>query len=93
MIVYSKLAKILEERNMQWKDLTKAGISVNMPTKFSNNRNMNTENIDKICEYLHVQPGDIMSWIPNNKTESREEIETQIKILQEKLKKQIRVKL
>ncbi len=90
MIVYSKLAKILEERNMQWKDLTKAGISVNMPTKFSNNRNMNTENIDKICEYLHVQPGDIMSWIPDKEyteeSAERKKLESEMAAIQAKLK-------
>ena len=47
MIIYDKLANILKERNMQWKDLCESGLSVNTPTKFSQNRTMNTENIDK----------------------------------------------
>lgn len=63
MIIYDKLANILKERNMQWKDLCESGLSVNTPTKFSQNRTMNTENIDKVCFFLNVQPGDIMSWI------------------------------
>jgi|GEM_PF-366083 DNA-binding Xre family transcriptional regulator len=63
MIIYDKLANILKERNMQWKDLCESGLSVNTPTKFSQNRTMNTENIDKVCSFLNVQPGDIMSWI------------------------------
>ena len=63
MIIYDKLANILKERNMQWKDLCESGLSVNTPTKFSQNRTMNTENIEKVCSFLNVQPGDIMSWI------------------------------
>lgn len=63
MIIYDKLANILKERNMQWKDLCESELSVNTPTKFSQNRTMNTENIDKVCSFLNVQPGDIMSWI------------------------------
>ena len=63
MIIYDKLDNILKERNMQWKDLCESGLSVNTPTKFSQNRTMNTENIDKVCSFLNVQPGDIMSWI------------------------------
>lgn len=33
MIVYYKLEKILKERNMQWKDLCEAGISINTANK------------------------------------------------------------
>lgn len=65
MIVYKKLEKLLQNRNMQWKDLCGAGISVNMPAKFSKNKQMNTEIINKVCEYLHVQPSEIMEWIPD----------------------------
>ena len=71
MIVYYKLASILKERNMQWKDLCDAGISVNMPTKFSLNRSMNTDNIDKVCAYLNCQPGDIMEYIDEKDEERR----------------------
>ena len=90
MIVYKKLEKILQDRNMQWKSLCDAGISVNMPAKFSKNKPMNTDIINKVCEYLHVQPSDIMEWIPDaeyNKTNvEKQAIEAQIAELQEKLK-------
>ena len=43
-----------------------------MPTKFSHNKTMNTEIIDKVCEYLQVQPSDIMEWIPNDEYEKRQ---------------------
>ena len=94
MIVYYKLANILKERNMQWKDLCKAGISVNTPTKFSQNRSMNTDIIDKVCEFLQVQPYDIMEWISledyekkqrENNSAEKAKIEQQIAELQAKL--------
>ena len=52
MIVYDKLGILLKSRKMQWKDLCGAGLSINTPTKFSRNRTMNTENIDKVCSFL-----------------------------------------
>lgn len=94
MIVYYKLANILKERNMQWKDLCNAGISINTPTKFSQNRSMNTDIIDKVCEYLQVQPCDIMEWISledyekmqkENNSAEKAKIKQQIAELQAKL--------
>ncbi len=97
MIVYDKLANILKERNMQWKDLCKAGLSVNTPTKFAHNRTMNTENIDRVCSFLQVQPSEIMRWVSDEEYKEIElqkekvnaekiAIEAQIAELQEKLK-------
>ena len=96
MIVYDKLAKILQEKNMQWKDLCKAGFGVNTPAKFSHNRTMNTDNIDKVCLFLGVQPGDIMECISEEDYQKRKEfedseekkrLEKEIETLQAKLKK------
>ena len=84
MIVYYKLANILKERKMQWKDLCEAGISVNTPTKFSQNKTMNTEIIDKVCAFLKVQPGDIMEWI-NESDQKEREIQAKIDALQKQL--------
>lgn len=90
MIIYKKLEGILKEKNMQWKDLCNAGISVNMPAKFSKNKPMNTDIINKVCEYLQVQPSEIMEWIPdaeyNKANEEKQAIEAQIQELQAKLK-------
>ena len=69
---------------MQWKDLCEAGISVNMPTKFSKNKPMNTEIIDKVCAFLKVQPGDIMEWIDESEQKEKE-IQSQIDALQKQL--------
>ena len=90
MIVYKKFEKILQDRNMQWKSLCDAGISVNMPAKFSKNKPMNTDIINKVCEYLHVQPSEIMEWIPDAEYQKANAekiaIEAQIAELQAKLK-------
>lgn len=90
MIVYTKLEHLLKDRNMQWKSLCDAGISINMPAKFSKNKPMNTDIINKVCEYLHVQPSEIMEWIPdteyNKSIEEKAKIEAQIAELQAKLK-------
>lgn len=78
MIVYRKLNNLLKEKGMTWKDLCQAGISVNMPTKFSLNRVVKTDVIDKICAYLHVQPGDIMEWVEDEDELKQLEIKSQI---------------
>ena len=96
MIIYDKLANILKERNMIWKDLCNSGVSINTPTKFSQNRIVSTDTIDKICEYLQVQPSDIMEWISQEEYDKRNDekviaerlaIEKQIAELQKKLQK------
>ncbi len=85
MIVYRKLNNLLKEKGMTWKDLCQAGISVNMPTKFSLNRVVKTDVIDKICAYLHVQPGDIMEWVEDEDELKQLEIESQIAALKKQL--------
>lgn len=95
MIVYYKLANVLKERNMTWKDLRMAGLSQNMPTRFSKNENINSDTINKVCEYLQVQPNEIMEWIPDaeyNKANAEiASIEAQIAELEAK-KKQLQGK-
>lgn len=84
MIVYYKLANILKERNMQWKDLCESGISVNMPARFSQNKNISSETLDKVCKLLKVQPGDIMEYVDEDLQKERE-IQAQIEALQKQL--------
>ena len=95
MIVYYKLANVLKERNMTCKDLRMAGLSQNMPTRFSKNENINSDTINKVCEYLQVQPSEIMEWIPdaeyNKANEEIASIEAQIAELEAK-KKQLQGK-
>lgn len=90
MIVYYKLDELLKERKMTWSNLRKAGLSQNMPTRFLKNENINSDTINKVCEYLHVQPGEIMEWIPDEEYDKqnseKQAIEAQIAELQAKLK-------
>ena len=52
---------------------------------------MNTDIINKVCEYLHVQPSEIMEWIPDaeyaKKSAEISSIEYQISELQAKKEK------
>ena len=90
MIIFNKLEKLLKKRNMTWKDLRKAGLSQNMPTRFSKNENISSDTLNKVCEYLHVQPSEIMEWIPDAEYQKANAekiaIEAQIAELQAKLK-------
>lgn len=85
MIVYYKLANILKERNMQWKDLCNAGISTNIPQKFSQNKSVTTDTIDKVCTYLQIQPSDMMEWVESEDALKEREIQAQIDALQKQL--------
>lgn len=85
MIAYYKLANILKDRGMTWKDLTKSGISINTPTSLSKNKYVSTETIDKICAFLKVQPGEIMEWIEDESVLREKEILAQIEALKKEL--------
>lgn len=54
---------------------------------FSKNKYVAMSIIDKICEELKVQPGDIMEWVENEDELEKQEIQAQMKVLQERLKK------
>ena len=91
MIVYDKLGDYLKSQNMKYIDLQNAlGLSPSMTAKFTKNRTISTDTLNRICEYLHVQPSEIMEWIPDSEYEKanaeKQAIETQIAELQAKLK-------
>ena len=96
MIVYYKLDALLKERKITKTQLTKdTGISTNIVSKISKNEGFKTETIDRLCEYLQVQPSEIMEWIPteeyekqkqNAQNEEKAKIQQQIQELQAKLK-------
>ena len=91
MIVYNKLGDYLKKRNMKWIDLQKKmNFSPSMTAKFTRNRIMSTDTLNKVCEHLEVQPSEIMEWIPDaeyNKANAEKiALEAQIAKLQEKLK-------
>ena len=91
MIVYDKLGDYLKSQNMKYIDLQNAlGFSPSMTAKFTKNRIISTDTLNRICEYLHVQPSEIMEWIPDSEYETqnaeKQAIEAQIAELQAKLK-------
>ena len=91
MIVYYKLDTLLDERKITKTQLCKdTGISTNVVSKISKNEIFKTDTLNRICEYLHVQPSEIMEWIPDeeyNKTNAEKQaLEAQIAELQAKLK-------
>lgn len=91
MIVYYKLDTLLDERKITKTQLCKdTGISTNVVSKISKNEIFKTDTLNRICEYLKVQPSEIMEWIPdaeyNKANEEKAKIEAQIAELQAKLK-------
>ena len=66
MIKYYKLLDMLNRKSMTKEDLRqKIGISSATMSKISANKPVSLDVIDKICDELHCQPGDIMEHIPN----------------------------
>ena len=91
LIVYNKLGDYLKSKNMKYIDLQRElALSPSMTAKFTKNRTISTDTLNKVCEYLQVQPSEIMEWIPdaeyNVQNAERAKIEAQIAELQEKLK-------
>ena len=91
MIVYNKLGDYLQSQNMKYIDLQRElNLSPSVTAKFQKNRTISTDTLNKVCEYLKVQPSEIMEWIPDSEYESANAeklaIEQQIAELQAKLK-------
>lgn len=64
MIKYYKLNKLLKDRGINWKEIR---IMLNMSSgtvaKINKNQMVSLEVIDRLCDYLEVQPGDIMEFV------------------------------
>lgn len=74
MIIYNKLGDYLKSKDMKYIDLQRElQLSPSMTAKFTKNRTMSTNTINKVCEYLQVQPSEIMEWIPNAEYEKANE--------------------
>lgn len=93
MIVFDKLNAHLESIGMKYIDLQREmKLSPSLVAKFQKNRTVTTETIDKVCEFLKVQPSDIMEFITKEeyeqkvKNKERLAIEKEIARLQEQLK-------
>lgn len=91
MIVYNKLSDYLKAKNMKYIDLQRElELSPSVIARFQKDRSVTTDTLNRICEYLHVQPSEIMEWIPDSEYEKanaeKQAIEAQIAELQAKLK-------
>lgn len=65
MIIYDKLFEMLNERCITI-SLLRANKVVGMETYYKMMRregNVDSRTINKLCKYLHCQPGDIMEYI------------------------------
>lgn len=66
-INFLKLQKIMESKNIKKYDLRKAGFNPNIIDKvlsgnLDKNKRVDTETINRLCEFFGVQPGDIMEY-------------------------------
>ena len=69
MIVYNKLIKILKDRNITFTELrTRLKIGTTTVAKINKNQIISLEVIDRLCEYLKLQPGDILEFVPEEPT-------------------------
>ena len=69
MIAYYKLIDMLNRKGMKKIDLQNAiGCSPVTMASISKNRPVNLTTIDSICRVLNCQPGDILEYIPDDKT-------------------------
>ena len=92
MIVYNKLSDYLKAKNMKYIDIQRElELSPSVIARFQKDRSVTTDTLNRICEYLHVQPSEIMEWIPDadydKQNAEKQAIEAQIAELQAKLKK------
>lgn len=70
-INFLKLQQIMKERNIKKFDLRKAGFNPNIIDKvlsgnLDKSKRVDTETINRLCEYFNVQPGDIMEYVKDN---------------------------
>lgn len=65
-IKYYKLLDRLNRLEISKEDLRlKIGVSSATLAKLSKNQYVSLEVIDKICDVLHCQPGDILEYVPD----------------------------
>ncbi|PCJ17848.1 MAG: XRE family transcriptional regulator [Candidatus Cloacimonadota bacterium] len=64
---YKKLWKLLIDLDMNQNDLVaSSGVSRTILANMKKGLSIRTDTIEKFCEALNCQPGDIMEYIPNN---------------------------
>ena len=70
MIRYYKLFEMLKKRGITKSDLEKKDV-ISWPTiyKLEKGESVRTDTIDKLCEFLQCQPGDIMEYVDRKEIE------------------------
>jgi DNA-binding Xre family transcriptional regulator len=73
-ISFKKLEKVLESKGKRWQYLRDAKISPGIVAKLKDGSgHIDTRTIQKICELLGCQPGQIMEYIPESKKASTDD--------------------
>ena len=68
MISFEKLGFLLSKKGKKWQYLRDCGISPGIVAKMKDGSgHTDTRTIQKVCEILHCQPGQIMEYKPVNK--------------------------
>lgn len=63
-IVYTKLMRLLEDRQISFYRLRKSiNIADGTLSRLRQNRSVSMETINRICQMLQCQPGDLMEYI------------------------------
>lgn len=66
MIVFDKLWKVMEQKNMTTYMLReKCGIDSKTVRRLRNNENMETKTLNKLCTILNCKVEDIVEYIPD----------------------------
>ena len=72
-ISFDKLGELLTKKGKKWQYLRDCGISPGIVAKMKDGTgHTDTRTIQKVCEILHCQPGQIMEYKPAERTEPAE---------------------
>lgn len=64
MISYNKLLHLLVDRKLKLSNVCKeSGLSYKIVTKINNNENLTLETIEKLCNYLNCEIGDVVEFV------------------------------
>lgn len=69
-IKFIKLQTLLDNQGRKWQYLRDSGISPGIVNKMKTGKgDVSTATIERVCELLNCQPGDIMEYVPDNEQE------------------------
>lgn len=72
-VSYERLFELMKHKGIKKIDLRNVyGINPKTVNSLVNNKSVTVDTIMQLCEILGCQPGDIMAYIPESKTEEEE---------------------